>query len=97
MDVWINGRTMVAIYDVKLGTAEAITGKQQSDVGWRVKESGSGREWSEGWVHTTVGALERCAVRRRCVSGRDRSKRAKDNRGRRSLAVAESWGYGGEN
>ena len=94
MDVWIKGRTMVAIYDVKLDTVEAITGKQQFDVGWRVKESGSGREWSEGWVHTTVGALERCAVRQRYVSasGRDRSKRAKDNRRGSSHAVAASWG-----
>ena len=41
MDVLIKGRTMVAIYDVKLDTytVKAITGKQQSDVGWRVKES----------------------------------------------------------
>ena len=87
---------MVAIYNVKLDTAEAIMGKQQFDVGWRIKESGSRREWSEGWVHMAVGALERCAVRQRCVSDRDRSKRAKDNWGQSSLAVAASWGYGGE-
>ena len=38
MDVWVKGKTMVATYDVKLDTAEAI----RSGVGWRVKESGSG-------------------------------------------------------
>lgn len=44
MDVWVKERTLITIYDVKLGTAEAIIGGTTIRCWMKGKGSGSGRE-----------------------------------------------------